>query len=140
METTKQPTLPRDLLQFIYEAAYIQRWNDHIRPQGFTELDKQAHKMMILYVLARYEEQDHGAKLDWQVLVEGGIFRIPPPGGADGHQTSGVPRTHAQERTPAEPVGVPGTGPADPQPAGKRFPENGCSSTWTGRTILWKNS
>ncbi len=76
METTKQPALPRDLLQFIYEAAYIQRWNDHIRPQGFTELDKQAHKMMILYVLARYEEQDHGAKLDWQVLVEGGIFEF----------------------------------------------------------------
>ena len=76
MEKPKQPALPRDLLQFIYEAAYIQRWNDHIRPQGFTELDKQAHKMMILYVLARYEEQDHGAKLDWQVLVEGGIFEF----------------------------------------------------------------
>lgn len=76
MENTKQPALPRDLLQFIYEAAYIQRWNDHIRPQGFTELDKQAHKMMILYVLARYEEQDHGATLDWQVLVEGGIFEF----------------------------------------------------------------
>ena len=76
MENLQQPALPRDLLQFIYEAAYIQRWNDHIRPQGFTELDKQAHKMMILYVLARYEEQDHGAKLDWQVLVEGGIFEF----------------------------------------------------------------
>lgn len=76
MENLQQPALPRDLLQFIYEAAYIQRWNDHIRPQGFTELDKQAHKMMILYVLARYEEQDHGASLDWQVLVEGGIFEF----------------------------------------------------------------
>lgn len=68
--------LPRDLIQFVFEAAYIQRWNDHIRPQGFTELDKQAHKMMILYVLARYEEQDHGASLNWQVLVEGGIFEF----------------------------------------------------------------
>ena len=45
--------LPRDLIEFIFEAAHIQRWNDHIRPQGFTELDKQAHKMMIMYVLAR---------------------------------------------------------------------------------------
>lgn len=36
--------LPRDLIEFIFEAAHIQRWNDHIRPQGFTELDKQAHK------------------------------------------------------------------------------------------------
>lgn len=68
--------LPKDLLEFMYEAAHIQRWNDHIRPQGFTELDKQAHKMMILYVLARYEEQDHGAELDWQELIEGGIFEF----------------------------------------------------------------
>lgn len=68
--------LSKDLIEFIYEAAHIQRWNDHIRPQGFTELDKQAHKMMILYVLARYEESDHGAKLDWPCLVEGGIFEF----------------------------------------------------------------
>jgi putative hydrolase of HD superfamily len=68
--------LPKDLIQFVFEAAHIQRWNDHIRPQGFTELDKQAHKMMIMYVLARYEEQDHGADLNWEILVEGGIFEF----------------------------------------------------------------
>ena len=45
--------LTKSFIEFLYEAAYIQRWNDHIRPGGFTELDKQAHKMMILYVLAR---------------------------------------------------------------------------------------
>ena len=68
--------LSKDLIEFIFEAAHIQRWNDHIRPQGFTELDKQAHKMMILYVLARYEESDHDAKLDWQFMIEGGIFEF----------------------------------------------------------------
>ncbi|MEG0831547.1 MAG: HD domain-containing protein [Acidaminococcaceae bacterium] len=68
--------LNKSFIEFLYEAAHIQRWNDHIRPQGFTELDKQAHKMMILYVLAKYEEQDHGAKLDWQVMIEGGIFEF----------------------------------------------------------------
>ncbi|MDD4320516.1 MAG: HD domain-containing protein [Acidaminococcaceae bacterium] len=72
----KSLVLNKDLLEFIFEAAHIQRWNDHIRPQGFTELDKQAHKMMILYILARYEEKEHGAKLDWQVLIEGGIFEL----------------------------------------------------------------
>ena len=50
--------LNKVFVEFLYEAAHIQRWNDHIRPNGFTELDKQAHKMMILYVLAKYEEQD----------------------------------------------------------------------------------
>jgi len=75
-KNTAEIVLPKDLLEFMYEAAHIQRWNDHIRPQGFTELDKQAHKMMILYILARYEEQDKGAKLDWQELIEGGIFEF----------------------------------------------------------------
>ena len=68
--------LSKNFIEVLYEAAHIQRWNDHIRPQGFTELDKQAHKMVILYVLAHYEEQDHGVKLNWQVLVEGGIFEF----------------------------------------------------------------
>ena len=40
--------LNKVFVEFLYEAAHIQRWNDHIRPNGFTELDKQAHKMMIL--------------------------------------------------------------------------------------------
>ena len=75
-KNTAAIVLPKDLLEFMYEAAHIQRWNDHIRPQGFTELDKQAHKMMILYILARYEEQDKSAELDWQELIEGGIFEF----------------------------------------------------------------
>jgi putative hydrolases of HD superfamily len=73
---TQDLILSKALIEFIFEAAHIQRWNDHIRPQGFTELDKQAHKMMILYILARYEEKEHEAKLDWQVLIEGGIFEL----------------------------------------------------------------
>jgi putative hydrolase of HD superfamily len=68
--------LNKAFIEFLYEAAHIQRWNDHIRPGGFTELDKQAHKMMILYVLARYEEQDHNAQVNWRVLVEGGIMEF----------------------------------------------------------------
>lgn len=68
--------LTKNFIEFLYEAAHMQRWNDHIRPNGFTELDKQAHKMMILYVLARHEEDDHGAKLNWRVLIEGGIFEF----------------------------------------------------------------
>ena len=35
------------LISSIYETASIQRWNDHVRPaMGFSELDKQAHKMV----------------------------------------------------------------------------------------------
>lgn len=65
--------LTKNLVEFLYETASMQRWNDHIRVEGFTELDKQAHKAMILYVLARHEEDD-GAKINWRVLVEGLLY------------------------------------------------------------------
>lgn len=64
-----------ELIKMIFDAANIQRWNDHVRTQNFTELDKQAHKMLIAYVLARHEE-DAGAKIDWQKIIEGGIFEF----------------------------------------------------------------
>ena len=63
----------KSLLSLIYEATSIQRWNDHIRPwTGFTELDKQAHKMFYAYVLAKCE----GDAVDWVKLTEGGIFEF----------------------------------------------------------------
>jgi putative hydrolase of HD superfamily len=47
-----------------------------MRPKGFTELDKQAHKMLIAYVLAKFEEDDRKAYIDWRKLIEGGIFEF----------------------------------------------------------------
>lgn len=64
----------KSLISLIYEAASIQRWNDHIRPGfGFTELDKQAHKMFYAYVLAKCEGE---GKYDPLKLLEGGIFEF----------------------------------------------------------------
>lgn len=69
--------ITKGLLQLLYEAASIQRWNDHNRPhKGFTELDKQAHKMVYAFVLAKFEEADKGVKVDWRKLVEGGFFEF----------------------------------------------------------------
>jgi putative hydrolases of HD superfamily len=68
--------ISKTLLELIYEAANIQRWNDHLRPQGFTEIDKQSHKMFIAYVLARFEEEDRNLPVDWVGLIEGGIFEF----------------------------------------------------------------
>ncbi len=66
----------KELFELLFEAASIQRWNDHIRPEHFTELDKQAHKMVFAYVLARIEEADHGAPIDWPYLIEGGFYEF----------------------------------------------------------------
>ena len=72
-----QNSLNRRLIERLYECASIRRWNDQVRPVEFTELDKQAHKMIIAWVLARFEEdQDGDGSVDWLKLIEGGIFEM----------------------------------------------------------------
>lgn len=66
----------KGLIERLFDAASIQRWNDHIRPVKFTELDKQAHKMIIAYVLARLEETDRSANVTWSKLIQGGVFEF----------------------------------------------------------------
>ena len=62
------------LLKFL-DAAYMQRWNDKIRPVELIELDKQAHKMIVAWFLARVEE-DRGTPVSWTRLIEGGLFEL----------------------------------------------------------------
>lgn len=71
---SKETSIAR-LVERFTKAASMQRWNDHIRPVELTELDKQAHKMVIAYVLAKLEE-DRGNSIDWRYLIEGGIFEF----------------------------------------------------------------
>src|SRR5512139_3866595 len=66
----------KELIERFFEAASIQRWNDHVRPVEFTELDKQAHKMVIAYVVARFEETERETEIDWLRLIEGGLFEF----------------------------------------------------------------
>ena len=67
--------ITRPLLDLVFSAAYIERWNDHPHPAVFTELGKQAHKMVIAWVLGKCEE-DEGRPVDWIALIEGGIFEF----------------------------------------------------------------
>ncbi|MDR2772325.1 MAG: HD domain-containing protein [Elusimicrobiota bacterium] len=67
--------ITRDLILRIFSAANILRWNDHIRPFDFFELDKQAHKIIIAYIVAKFKEED-GESVDWTKLIEGGIFEF----------------------------------------------------------------
>jgi putative hydrolase of HD superfamily len=69
--------ITRRILQLLYDAASIQRWNDHARPFEMVELGKQAHKMVIAWVIGRFEEQSPRMPgLDWQGIIEGGIFEF----------------------------------------------------------------
>lgn len=62
------------LLLKICDAAYMQRWNDKVRPVDLIELDKQAHKMLIAYFLGKFEE-DH-PDFSWTGIIEGGLFEL----------------------------------------------------------------
>jgi putative hydrolase of HD superfamily len=62
------------LLLKIFDAAYMQRWNDKVRPVELIELDKQAHKMIIAYFLGKFEEGKKG--FNWIEIIEGGIFEL----------------------------------------------------------------
>ena len=65
------------LIERFFEAASMQRWNDHIRPVELTELDKQAHKMVIAYVIAKIEEDRKGeGHINWLNLIESFIFEF----------------------------------------------------------------
>jgi putative hydrolase of HD superfamily len=67
----------RSLVERLFSAASIERWNDHPRPIQFTELGKQAHKMIIAYLIATEEERrNEDSPLSWTALVEGGIFEF----------------------------------------------------------------
>ncbi len=60
------------LLFRLFDAAYMQRWNDQIRPVELTELDKQAHKMVVAFVLGKHEESSEA--FSWTSLIESGLF------------------------------------------------------------------
>ncbi len=64
----------KPLLLTIYSAASMQRWNDQIRPAELTELDKQAHKMIIAFVLAKLEKDQE--QVNWLSIIESGLFEF----------------------------------------------------------------
>lgn len=57
----------------LFEAAYMQRWNDKLRPMDFYELDKQAHKMMIAYFISSFEKDPVNLFTD---VIKAGLFEF----------------------------------------------------------------
>ncbi|MDR0827257.1 MAG: HD domain-containing protein [Desulfovibrio sp.] len=67
----------KSLLQFIFSGAYMKRWNDKLRPTELIEIDKQAHKMIVAWMLCRLstrgESLERRQTLEEEV-AEKGIF------------------------------------------------------------------
>jgi putative hydrolase of HD superfamily len=66
--------LRKALLLKLFSAATMSRWNDKIRPVDLTELDKQAHKMILAYFIGKWEEER--CPVDWVRVIEGGLFEF----------------------------------------------------------------
>ncbi len=67
------PALNANILYLFFNSANMNRWNDHMRPVDLTELDKQAHKAAIAWVLAKFEESS-GKTIDWRRIIEHTMF------------------------------------------------------------------
>jgi len=66
-------SLNAHILYLFFDSTNMHRWNDHLRPVDLTELDKQAHKAAISWVLGKYEEKE-GNEVDWRRLIEHQLF------------------------------------------------------------------
>ncbi len=64
-----------ELINELFRGFHIQRWNDRVRPMNFSEIDKHSHKLIIAYVLGKYEEKA-GKFVDWDKLIRNSIFEF----------------------------------------------------------------
>jgi putative hydrolase of HD superfamily len=67
--------MQKNFILKLNEAFLIERWNDKYKLENFKEIDLHAHKAMIAFVLAKFEE-DKGQKIDWPNLIEISIFEL----------------------------------------------------------------
>jgi putative hydrolases of HD superfamily len=71
------PSIRKSLLQFVFSGSFMKRWNDKLRPMELVEVDKQAHKMIVAWVL--YQLNAGGLPPAERIkvgeeIIEGGIF------------------------------------------------------------------
>ncbi|MBP5520024.1 MAG: HD domain-containing protein [Treponema sp.] len=59
----------------IFEGFSIQRWNDLIRPFDLVEMDKAGEKMVLAYIIGKYEEHN-GNFIDWKWLIYASLFDL----------------------------------------------------------------
>ena len=65
----------KNLILKIFEGFSIQRWNDLIRPFDLVEMDKTGEKMVIAYIIGKYEEKK-GNKINWKWMAYASLFDL----------------------------------------------------------------
>ncbi|MBQ1590512.1 MAG: HD domain-containing protein [Treponema sp.] len=59
----------------IFEGFSIERWNDLVRPFSVVEMDKSAEKMVVAYIIGKFEE-NRGQKIDWEWMIYASLFDL----------------------------------------------------------------
>ncbi len=59
----------------LFEGFSIERWNDMVRPFDLIEMDKAAEKMVIAYIIGKFEEQKGGV-IDWDWMIYASLFEL----------------------------------------------------------------
>lgn len=59
----------------IFEGFSIERWNDLVRPFDLVEMDKDAEKMVLAYIIGKYEES-RGIPIDWEWMIYASLFDL----------------------------------------------------------------
>ncbi len=65
----------KQLAYKIFEGFSIQRWNDLIRPFDLVEMDKAAEKMVLAYIIGKYEE-NRKKYVDWKWMIYASLFDL----------------------------------------------------------------
>lgn len=67
----------KSLLELIFSGAFMKRWNDKLRPMELVEVDKQAHKMIVAWLLFVLNSRDMDVarrRALGETIIEGGLF------------------------------------------------------------------
>ncbi|WP_178843636.1 HD domain-containing protein [uncultured Treponema sp.] len=59
----------------LFEGFSIQRWNDLVRPFELVEMDKAAERMVVAYIIGKYEEAA-GRSIDWEWIINASLFEL----------------------------------------------------------------
>lgn len=65
----------KDLALKLFEGFSINRWNDLVRPFELVEMDKEAEKMVVAYIIGKYEES-RGVNIDWEWMIYASLFDL----------------------------------------------------------------
>ena len=68
-------SMKKDFILKIFEGFSIVRWNDLVRPFDVVEMDKDAEKLVVAYIIGKFEEH-RGVMIDWEWMIYASLFDL----------------------------------------------------------------